>query len=240
MTVATVLSRDTALVRVPFQLARLRSRRDASPGRRARCPHEVRGVTPETTNREMNERTVLSAWLTLPAEHRALLQTVGADQWRIVDEPLGMVASDLLRSAGSRMLSKAEQASLNDAVGVWVPSLGVVLINESHRALAGLDTSSCEAFLARIAWHEWGHALSVARCSPQDIANGARLLDLAPAGISASIRSANYRRSQYTHELIAEIYALLMARRLRGVYGQPAWLHNELQQLIARTTNLSD
>ena len=196
-------------------------------------------MTPETTNREMNERTVLSAWLTLPAEHRALLQTVGADQWRIVDEPLGMVASDLLHSAG-HTLGKAEQESLNDAVGVWVPSLQVVLINESHRALAGLDTSSREAFLARIAWHEWGHALSVARCSPEDIADGARLLDLAPAGISASIRGANYRRSQYTHELIAEIYALLMARRLRGVYGQPSWLHSELQQLIARATNLSD
>jgi hypothetical protein len=197
-------------------------------------------VTPETTNRELNEDTVRSAWLTLPAEHRALLQAVGADQWRIVDEPLGAVASDLLRSAGSRALSKAEQANLNDAVGVWVPSLRVVLINESHQALLGLDAGSREAFVARIAWHEWGHALSVARCSPEDIADGARLLDLAPAGISASIRTANYRRSQYTHELIAEVYALLMARRLRGVYGQPPWLHSELQQLIARTTSLSD
>lgn len=197
-------------------------------------------MTPETANRKLSEHTVRSAWLTLPDEHRALLQAVGADQWRIVDEPLGTVASDLLRSAGSHAPSKAEQASLNDAVGVWVPSLRAVLINESHQALAGLDTSSREAFLARIAWHEWGHALSVARCSPEDIADGARLLDLAPAGISASIRTANYRRSQYTHELIAEIYALLMARRLRGVYGQPTWLHSDLQQLIARTTNLSD
>lgn len=146
---------------------------------------------------------------------------------------------DLLRSAGSHTLSKAEQASLNDAVGVWVPSLRAVLINESHQALACLDIASREAFLARVAWHEWGHALSVARCSQRDIADGARLLELAPAGISASIRTANYRRSQYTHELIAEIYALLMARRLRGVYGLPSWLHSELQQLIARTTNLS-
>ena len=209
-------------------------------GRRASCPREVRGVRPDTASRERNEQTVGSAWLTLPAEHRALLQAVGADQWRIVNEPLGTVASDLLRSAGSHTLSKAEQASLNDAVGVWVPSLRAVLINEAHQALAGLDTSSREAFLARVAWHEWGHALSVARCSPDDIADGARLLDLAPAGISASIRTADYRRSQYTHELIAEIYALLMVRRLRGVYGQPSWLHSELQQLIARTTNLSD
>jgi hypothetical protein len=199
-----------------------------------------RRVTAEATSRELNEHTVRSAWLTLPAEHRALLQTVGADQWRLVNEPLGAAVLDLLRSAGSHTLSKAEQAELNDAAGVWVPGLRVVVINESHQALAGLNTSSREAFVARIAWHEWGHALSVARCSREDIADGMRLLDLAPAGISANIRTANYRTSQYTHELIAEIYALLMARRLRGVYGQPPWLHSELQRLIARTTNLSD
>jgi hypothetical protein len=197
-------------------------------------------VTAEATSRELNEYTVRSAWLTLPAEHRALLQTVGADQWRLVNELLGAAVLDLLRSAGSHTLSKAKQVGLNNAVGVWIPGLRVVLINESHQAFAGLNTSSREAFLARVAWHEWGHALSVARCSPEDIGDGARLLDLAPAGISASIRTANYRKSQYTHELIAEIYALLMARRLCGVYGQPSWLHSELQRLISRTTNLSD
>jgi hypothetical protein len=106
--------------------------------------------------------------------------------------------------------------------------------------LGGLDASSREAFLAGVAWHEWGHALSVARCSQEDIADGSRLLGLAPAGIRESIRTADYRKSQYTHELIAEIYALLMARRLRGVYGQPLWLHHELQQLIIRTINLTD
>jgi len=166
-----------------------------------------------------------------------LLQTVGADQWKILNEPLGSAAANLLHSAGHHSPSKSEQASLNDAVGVWIPTLRAVLINESHQALTGLDTPSQEAFLARVAWHEWGHALSIARCSPDDIADGQRLLDLAPPGISASIRSANYRRSQYTHELIAEIYALLMARRLLGVIGYPSWLHNELQQLITRTIN---
>jgi hypothetical protein len=194
-------------------------------------------VTHDSTNRKLNENTIRSAWRTLPAEHRTLLETVGADQWKILNEPLGSAASNLLHSSGNDPPSKSEQASLNDAVGVWIPTLRAVLINESHQALSGLDTTSKEAFLARVAWHEWGHALSIARCSPDDIADGKRLLDLAPAGISASIRSANYRRSQYTHELIAEVYALLMARRLRGVTGYPTWLHNELQQLITRTIN---
>ena len=37
----------------------------------------------------------------------------------IVDEPLGIIASDLLRSAGNHALSKTAQARLNHAVGVW-------------------------------------------------------------------------------------------------------------------------
>lgn len=122
------------------------------------------------------------------------------------------------------------------AVGVWVPSLKLVLLNAAHPALIGLDDASYEAVLARTAWHEWGHALSVARASVDDIANGGALLDLAPEGVAEFIRNGNYRSYEYTHELVAECYALLMSRRRRGQGGRPPWLADEIYELVRRVT----
>jgi len=93
--------------------------------------------------------------------------------------------------------------------------------------------------LARIAWHEWGHALSIARCSEEHVAAGVRLLQLAPDGIRNSIRSAGYGERQYTHEVIAETYALMMLRRLAGGSGQPSWLNDEIYELLTETTGWS-
>jgi hypothetical protein len=115
-----------------------------------------------------------------------------------------------------------------------------VLINDAHPKLAGLSASTREEFLARIAWHEWGHALSIARCSEEHVAAGPRLLALAPEGIRNRIREAGYRPRQYTHEVIAETYALLMLRRLKGGSGQPSWLNDEIYGLLQAMTEWSD
>jgi len=88
--------------------------------------------------------------------------------------------------------------------------------------------------IARAFWHEWGHALSLARATTDDIAAGEQLLELAPVGIAEYIRGEGYRPRQYTHELIAEIYAVLMARRRRGETGQPAWLDDRIYKLMRR------
>lgn len=53
-----------------------------------------------------------------------------------------------------------------------MPDLRVVLINESHRAFDGLDGPTLEYDLSRVAWHEWGHALSLDRAEQGDIAAG--------------------------------------------------------------------
>ena len=53
-------------------------------------------------------------------------------------------------------------------------------------------------------------------------------LQLAPAGLRAFIRCAGYRRGEYLHELVTEIYSLLMSRGRRGQIRQPAWLDDEL------------
>ena len=180
------------------------------------------------------ERIVELAWADLPTEHRLLLENIGAAQWRVVDQPLADCVDDLLRSAGHSLMTPADRCGLEHAVGVWIEQLRIVLVDAGHPALSDVDDPTFEMMLARIAWHEWGHALSVVRAESADIADGGRLLDIAPQGVGERIRRAGYRRSQYTHEIVADIYALLMSRRRRGETGKPPWLDDRIYQLVRR------
>jgi len=78
------------------------------------------------------------------------------------------------------------------------------------------------------------------RCSWQDRRSGQRLLELCPDGIAEDVRSANYGVLSYTHELVAEIFALLMERRQRGQEGKPEWLDPEIYDLICRVTGWTE
>lgn len=167
---------------------------------------------------------VQHAWRDLPANDQRLLETIGASQWTITVEPVGHAVDGLLRSAGYAPLDQRARRGLDDAAGVWIAELRLVVINAAHPALTNLDERTYEAMLARIAWHEWAHALSIVRATHDDVSAGERLLALAPAGIAAFVRRGGYRRIDYTHELVAEIFALLMSRRRHGQTGQPAWL----------------
>ncbi len=111
-----------------------------------------------------------------------------------------------------------------------------MLIDAGHGKYAGLNVSSYEEFLAHVAWHEWAHALSVTRSTAEDVAAGDRLLELAPPGVAEIIRGAGYRKRAYAHEVVAEIYVLLMARRRRGETGRPIWLANEIYEIVVRVT----
>jgi hypothetical protein len=144
------------------------------------------------------------------------------------------VTAELLQSAGRPPLSKAQTEADNTALGIWLPDLRLMLINEGHSAILGADPRTREALITWVAWHEWGHALSVASQTPHDPNEGARLMTLAPAGIRERIRRGNYPRREYIHELIAETYALLMRERVEGRLGQPPWLPDEIYQLMRR------
>jgi hypothetical protein len=190
--------------------------------------------------RRKADDTVELAWRRLPASHRQLLESIGAHQWQVVDQPLGLAAEGFLLSAGMDSYPPSTRTELDQALGIWLRELQIVLINGAHPKLMEVDDATREEFIARIAWHEWGHALSVARCSEDDIAAGARLLQLAPAGIRNRVREAGYRSREYTHEVIAETYALLMLRRLKGGSGQPSWLHDEIYNLMKAMTEWND
>jgi len=185
------------------------------------------------------DRIVQMAWDNLPPSHRSLLESIGASQWQVVAGPLGSATDAFLRSAGLPGLARSAQAARDPALAVWVKELRIVLINESHPKLIGLDDAAREQFIAHLAWHEWGHALSMERCSSDDVAAGDRLLALAPPGVREVIRTAGYRSNDYTHEVIAETYAMLMTRRLRHGSGQPSWLNNEIYSLLGRVTEWS-
>lgn len=214
----------------------------ASPNRRMRFHRAMAEDDPSAPlDREvLAEQVVTSAWQDLPAYDRQLLANIGASQWQVTSRSLGLVVHDLLRSAGYAGLTPKDAAALNDAAGVWIAELRLVLINAAHRALDDLDESSYEAMLARIAWHEWAHALSVVRATQEDVFAGERLLGLAPDGVADVIRRGGYRRVEYTHELVAEIYALLMSRRRRGEHGQPPWLDDEIYDLVRRVSGWSE
>ncbi len=61
-----------------------------------------------------------------------------------------------------------------------------------------------------------------------------RLLELAPEGVREIIRAARYRPREYTHEVVVEIYAMLIGRRHRDLVGRPEWLNDELYTLVMR------
>jgi hypothetical protein len=152
----------------------------------------------------------------------------------VVSNGLGDAMAERLVSAGETVPGNPQRKADNDALGMWVPSLGLVLINELHPALCDADSATREALLTWAAWHEWGHALSVTGTSPHDHGEDERLLSLAPDGIRERIRRGGYSRREYLHELVAETYALLMRERVEGRPGQPPWLPNEIYQLISR------
>jgi hypothetical protein len=182
---------------------------------------------------EVND-IVRRAWRDLPPGDRVLLEAISADEWRVCDRPLGTYTDELLRSADRGSLPDSEIARANDALALWVPDLRVMLINESHPAFDGLDGPTLTYDLSRVAWHEWGHALSLDRAGEEDIAAGERYVELLPEGLGKLVRQAGYRRREYTHEVIAEIYAILMIRRRQGKTGRPPWLHPEVYELVRR------
>jgi hypothetical protein len=179
---------------------------------------------------------VKSAWGALPPAHRQLLESIGASQAAVVYEPLGATVDAMRQSADLRSLHPSTRRRLERALAVWVKDLKIVLINGGHPELAGLSPQSREQVIARLAWHEWGHALSLERCTPEDVAAGSRLLAIAPPGVRDGIRMAGYRAKDYTHEIVAETYALLMARRLRAGGEQPEWLDDRIYDLLKRVT----
>lgn len=182
------------------------------------------------------EDIIEKAWHRLPSAHRLLLETIGASQRCVASQPIGAEVDSMRISAGLPSLAQEAKTRLNEAYGAWVEELRLVVISGSHPNLLGLSDVATERFIARVAWHEWGHALSIARCSQEDMFAGRDLLSKCPIGIREDIRAGDYRPHSYTHEVVAEIYALMMERLIRGDTGRPGWLDQEIYDFLQRLT----
>jgi hypothetical protein len=95
------------------------------------------------------------------------------------------------------------------------------------------------ADIARLAWHEWGHALSLDRCSVEDVAAGSRL-ELAPEGVRENIHGARYRPKEHRHDVVAEVYAMLIGSLRRNELGRPEWLNGEIYTMVMRVTGWTE
>lgn len=188
---------------------------------------------------EFARRVMGRAWADLPSADRDALETIRAEQWDVTERPLGVYTDELRRSAGYASFPALELQREDAAAGIWIPELRLVLINVLHPSFRGLDKASLEWALARVAWHEWGHALAIHRATNEEVARGREILELIPKQMAENVRSADYRQREYTHEIVAEAYALLMIRRRQGVTGRPPWLAKEVYEIVRRVVGWS-
>jgi len=136
------------------------------------------------------------AWADLPPADRSLLEAIRAEQRDATVRPLGVYTDELRRSAGYASFPESERQRQDAAAGLWIPELRLVLLNAAHTSFQNLDQRSLEWALARVAWHEWGHALAFHRATNEDVSRGEDFLELAPLRwLNTSARLTTVRAS---------------------------------------------
>jgi hypothetical protein len=175
------------------------------------------------------QRLIDRARRRLPRSHRALLEQMSLQDAVMYDWPAQV------RSLYETIRETPPQASeLEGAVAVWLPTLRVVAYNGALLAHAlgdgDLTPSTQQAVIDNIAWHEYGHALSVTRASSGMKRDGPRLLELLPSGLRQVVDyPGTYRRREVFDEVIANVYALMIGRAVQlKDYGVPKFLHTEV------------
>lgn len=124
-------------------------------------------------------REIREARAQLPAEHRNLLAQIGTHEGVVEDWPTGV--QDLFRSVQEVPPS---DAALVNAAAVWLEGLRTVVFNGPlmQAATAVLTDASRKQLVAYIAWHEYGHALSLTRSTHEQRKSGVRLFGLLSDG----------------------------------------------------------
>lgn len=119
---------------------------------------------------------------------------------------------------------------LDRAAAVWLQERRTVAFNASliDALVAGLEQATQRVLVHYVAWHEYGHALSLMRATAAQRADGHRLSGLLTAGLREAVSPADYRRSQVFDEIVATLYALMVDRIREHGYGPPEFLHPEL------------
>lgn len=161
----------------------------------------------------------------LPASHRGLLDQLNVQEAAVDYWPQQVI--DFYRTLKEEPPIESE---LENAAAVWLQERRTVAFNASliHAAIAGLDEGTQRVLIQSVAWHEYGHALSLMRSTPEHRAGGPRLLSLLTEGLREAIRPDDYRPSQIFDEIMATLYVLMIGRIREHGYGAPAFLNREL------------
>ena len=161
----------------------------------------------------------------LPRSHRVLLDQFSVQETVVQDWPEGV--ADLYRTLGERPPG-AEQ--LTDAAAVWLQGHRTAAFNAPalRATTAGLDESSARYLIQSIAWHEYGHALSLTLATDELRASGPALLKLLTKPLQEAIGADSYARSQIFDEIVATIYALMIDRIRTDGYVAPNFIHPQV------------
>jgi hypothetical protein len=171
-------------------------------------------------------REIRAARSALPIAHQELLDELRVQEITVTEWPVGAV--DLYATLREPTPSEAE---LDGAAAAWLHELRTVVFN-AHlllQAVGGLDDASRRTVISSIAWHEYGHALSVTRAGPERRDHGLHLLTLLPAGMREAIDyPGRYRASQVFDEIMATLYSMLIGRVPANGYIRPEFLHPDV------------
>lgn len=175
---------------------------------------------------------VKSARKQLPAAQRELLDELRVQEVLVSDWP-----KELLDLYATIKAAAPPANAFDGALAVWMGDLRIVAFNGPIFEVAHSASSSRTVRYAieRVAWHEYGHALSATRASADQRRLGPRLLELAPSGIRELIEYPGlYRRREVFDEVIAHLYALMVARVVgEGDYRKPEFIDRELFDVFA-------
>lgn len=165
----------------------------------------------------------------LPRDHRGLLEQLHADDLVVEDWPTHVLS--LYRTV---QVTPPAERQLSQALAVWLQGPSVVAYNAPllRASLSGLDEPSAQHVVENLAWHEYGHALSVTRATDELRRDGPRLLELLPPGLRGAVDyPGSYSRRQVFDEVIANLYPMMLGRAIRGSgYGKPEFVHPEVYE----------
>jgi hypothetical protein len=171
-------------------------------------------------------KEIRAARAALPAEHRELLDQLGVQETAIDDWPDGLI--DLYATLREPTPTPQE---LDGAAATWLNGLRTVAFNAAAvlHVARDLDEPSRRTIVARIAWHEYGHALSLTRATREHRERGPELLALLPEGLRETIDyPGRYRTSQVFDEIVATIYSVIVGRVRSDGYFRPTYLHADV------------
>lgn len=170
----------------------------------------------------------------LPGSHRQLLEELRVQETAIDVWPSGVL--DLYRSLRE---TPPRERGIARAAAVWLDELRTVAFNARffESATRGLSHEWRRTLVAGIAWHEYGHALSLVRSTADQRRDGPRLHELLPAGLKGQIDyPQSYRAREVFDEVVAGVYALMISRIRACGYGFPDFLQpditNAFQEVI--------